>query len=33
MRTPAEGSLLEADLNTDTQELFIRQLIMEKENS
>ena len=31
--SPAEGSLLEADLNTDTQELFIRQLIMEKENS
>jgi len=31
--TPAEGSQLEADLNPDTKELFIRQLIMEKENS
>jgi len=31
--SPAEGSQLEADLNADTQELFIRQLIMEKENS
>jgi ATP-dependent Clp protease ATP-binding subunit ClpC len=31
--TPVEGSQLEADLNPDTQELFIRPLIMEKENS
>ncbi|HEX5111693.1 MAG TPA: ATP-dependent Clp protease ATP-binding subunit [Saprospiraceae bacterium] len=31
--SPVEGSQLEADLNTDTQELFIHQLIMEKENS
>jgi len=31
--SPAEGSQLEADLNTDGQELFIHQLIMEKENS
>ena len=31
--SPAEGSQLEADLNPDAQELFIRQLIMEKENS
>jgi len=31
--SPAEGSQLEADLNPDLQELFIHQLIMEKENS
>ncbi|HZV43386.1 MAG TPA: ATP-dependent Clp protease ATP-binding subunit [Saprospiraceae bacterium] len=31
--SPVEGSQLEADLNTETQELFIRHLIMEKENS
>jgi ATP-dependent Clp protease ATP-binding subunit ClpC len=31
--SPAEGSNLVADLNKETQELFIRQLIMEKENS
>lgn len=31
--SPAEGSKLEADLNKETQELFIRQLIMEKESS
>lgn len=31
--SPAEGSQLEADLNTESNELFIRQLIMEKENS
>ena len=31
--SPAEGSSLEADLNKETQELFIRQLIMEKESS
>jgi ATP-dependent Clp protease ATP-binding subunit ClpC len=30
---PAEGSSLVADLNKETQELFIRQLIMEKESS
>ena len=31
--SPAEGSSLVADLNKETQELFIRQLIMEKESS
>lgn len=31
--SPAEGSSLMADLNKETQELFIRQLIMEKESS
>jgi ATP-dependent Clp protease ATP-binding subunit ClpC len=31
--SPVEGSQLEADLNTETQELYIRPLIMEKENS
>ena len=31
--SPTEGSSLLADLNKDTQELFIRQLIMEKESS
>ena len=30
---PVEGSSLVADLNKETQELFIRQLIMEKESS
>ena len=30
---PAEGSSLVADLNKESQELFIRQLIMEKESS
>lgn len=31
--SPAEGTHLVADLNKEAQELFIRQLIMEKENS
>jgi ATP-dependent Clp protease ATP-binding subunit ClpC len=31
--SPVEGSNLVADLNKETQELFIRQLIMEKESS
>ena len=31
--SPAEGSSLVADLNKESQELEIRQLIMEKENS
>ncbi|HUR30348.1 MAG TPA: ATP-dependent Clp protease ATP-binding subunit [Saprospiraceae bacterium] len=31
--SPVEGSSLVADLNKETQELFIRQLIMEKESS
>ncbi len=31
--SPVEGSSLLADLNKETQELFIRQLIMEKESS
>ena len=31
--SPAEGSSLVADLNKEAQELFIRQLIMEKESS